>query len=141
MNSKTRKPLSDNINSLGELLSLYGPYYMAHTVADMILKNYDLPYSIDHALAELHKATDVYMQHPEVAAQVKATIIAEAERREANLPEPIPYRGFTIHASEYAYQVRLFQEDLQLWHVFNPWCDSIEEAKKVVDKLAAEANQ
>jgi hypothetical protein len=53
------------------------------------------------------------------------------------------YRGFHIvkHPDGDRYQVRLFQHDPDLIHVWNPWCDTIEEAKAVVDKLILNAGE
>lgn len=47
------------------------------------------------------------------------------------------YKGLTIHDIGGRYQVRWYQQDIGVWHAFRPWCDTMEEAKAVADKLIA----
>jgi hypothetical protein len=49
------------------------------------------------------------------------------------------YKGFVIADCGGRYQVRWFQEDIDMWHVWSPWCDSLEEAEHVCEKLIARA--
>jgi hypothetical protein len=51
------------------------------------------------------------------------------------------YKGFTIFklVGFESYQVRWYQRDLGLWHVWNPWADSLKEAKVIADRLVAAA--
>jgi len=67
-------------------------------------------------------------------------------RAEFNAKDPRPDYRVTSHfglsiwklKGVPRFQVRLYQRDLQLWHVWSPWCDSLEEAKAVAEKLVAE---
>jgi hypothetical protein len=62
------------------------------------------------------------------------------------------YRGFAIHKEVTTrYQVRLYQypdgemgnteTENSITHVWNPWCESIEDAKDVVDKLIGQSEE
>jgi DUF2075 family protein len=50
----------------------------------------------------------------------------------------VKYRGFSIETEGGLWQVRWHQKNPDLTHVWRPWCDSIKEAKSVVDKLLEE---
>jgi hypothetical protein len=63
------------------------------------------------------------------------------------------YRGFAIHKEVTTrYQVRLYQSRVDgemsntesedsITHVWNPWSDSVDEAKAVVDKLIRQSHE
>jgi hypothetical protein len=53
------------------------------------------------------------------------------------LEPPIDYKGFSIEEEHGLFAVRFYQKNPDLMHDFKPWCDSVEEAKAVVDKLVA----
>ena len=53
------------------------------------------------------------------------------------LEPPLDYKGFSIEEEHGLFAVRLYQKNPDLMHDFKPWCDSVEEAKAVVDKLVA----
>jgi hypothetical protein len=55
------------------------------------------------------------------------------------LEPPIDYQGFSIEEEHGLFAVRFYQKNPDLMHDFKPWCDSVEEAKAVVDKLVARA--
>ena len=52
------------------------------------------------------------------------------------------YRGFSIEREAYdLFAVRLYQTNPTITHDFKPWCESLEEARQVVDKLIARADR
>jgi hypothetical protein len=49
------------------------------------------------------------------------------------------YRGCCIERECDLFAVRFYQKDPDCVHDFKPWCDSLEEAKQVIDKLERNA--
>jgi hypothetical protein len=70
---------------------------------------------------------------------MKTTRAAVADlRREAGV-RVTRYHEWTIVEYNGRFQVRWYQEDLGIWHVWNPWADSLEEAEHICEKLEARA--
>ena len=51
----------------------------------------------------------------------------------------IKYKGFDIVNHGGLFEVGFLQEYINLWHSWHPFCDSIKDAKKMIDEILEKA--
>lgn len=78
----------------------------------------------------MHPAPDEYVEHID-----GDTLNNQKHNLRIVKRFPIQYKGMSIEKEGDRFAVRYYQKDPDVMRDFQPWCDSIEEAKQVIDKL------